>query len=542
MADIDYIPLEQISLSDLCESSRCHELDKYESYFKSTQELYKRYDWNGSLISAGTPVAPGWSTVAHSERRARTTFQAAKIIVNRLTSFVFGSERFPEIKIEGDPDAEDFAKSLSDVSRLPMRMIEARGLGGAMGTVCLSFGFVDGKPRIEVHNAKHCTVTNWIDKADFKVGSAIKAYKFERPVFENNKIVVKTFYYARYWDGEVEKVWDPIPQKNAEQYGWTNLPHKEFRHPGGVCPFYWVQNLPDSEDLDGYSDYQGLLPEFNEVNQLLSATTKGTIANVDPTLVIREDPAMNEGTVHRGTDNTIWARGGAEYLELKGSSQASADAQLRMLKQDLMDAAQVVNIDPNRLGGAMAASTLKLMYAPMLAKCDVIREQYAEFAIKPILRDMLKTAKAVGTNVDVVEVDGEPVNVAYKLNLPKRMNDAGALEERQPGTSEDVILNWPNYFSPSDVDAKQKVDALKAANGGKSLISHRTSVAAVQSLYGVSDVDAELKAIDEDDEKALEAAKALAMPGPMPELPESEEAETEAPESIPEAEEDEGAE
>ncbi|NIV32442.1 MAG: hypothetical protein GWN58_24280, partial [Anaerolineae bacterium] len=232
-----------------------------ETYYRGTQDDSKMYDWDGNMMGYGgqADVQPGWY-VPMKRRRPCARYDLGRLIVTRLTSMVFGSERFPELRMEGDPDAQDYVRALCEASRLPTRMIEARNLGGAVGTSCLSFCFKEGVPRIEVHNAKHCTVLSWIDEDEKIVKAVLKAYTYPRQVFdpESKKLRTVNYYYARYWDTQREIIWEPIPQRVADTQQWQNYPHKTVDHGFGFCPFYWIQNLPDSQSLDGESDYEGL--------------------------------------------------------------------------------------------------------------------------------------------------------------------------------------------------------------------------------------------------------------------------------------------
>ncbi len=517
--------LQSLPLSAYCDTSRFRDLDRLESYYRCAQDDHKKYDWDGAFLGYGAEadISPGWF-VPYKRRRPSSRYDLAKVIVNRLTSMLFGIDRFPELRVPGDPDAEDYAKALAETSRLPMRMAEARSLGGACGSVCLAWGFVRGVPRVHVMNAKHCTVLRWADRSELRVGAAIQAYSFHKQVIENGKVVVREYFYARYFDENVEIVWEPMPRDVAMTTLWSAQPSRVMRHDFGFCPFYWVQNVPDSHDPDGESDYDGLCETLDDINQLVSATSKGTKANVDPTLVIKMDPSLNDGPVRRGSDNAIWSTGGAEYLELRGGSTATALALLEKMRAYVLDACSVILADPEKLSGAaQSAQALRILYAPMLAKCDVLREQYTEFAIKPILRDMLAAARKLGTaQKELVTSNGERVLVSQPVRLPPRVieeDGVSRLVERKPGVSSDIVCNWNPYFTPTWQDIKTAAEAVKLANGGKAVISQQSAVASVQSLFGVTDVQAELHKIHEEGERDLRMAQeAMRAAGPEPEL------------------------
>lgn len=349
------------------------------------------------------------------------------------------------------------------------------------------------------------------------------------------------YFYARYWNETHETVWEPIPYTLGEQTNWTSAKSTTALHAFGFTPFYWVQNVSDSEDVDGEGDYEGLEPTLDEVNQLLSAAAKGTKANVDPTLVIKMDPGTaNAGTVQKGSENAIFSSGGAEYLELKGQATAAAISMLDRLTLYVFDTAGVVKPDPEKLSGsAQSAQALRLLFAPMLAHADLLREQYGEFGIKPIIVDMLRAARSLLARNEAVilpdrvepvppEPEEEPEDddpdadpLAPKPpkppGPPKRPEPAKLRTvKRKPGTSDNVALNWNPYFPPTWDDITKASTAVQTANGKKPVISQRTSIAAVQSLFGVRDVDAEMEAIHEDSERSLD--QAVRAMGPQPDL------------------------
>jgi hypothetical protein len=288
---------------------------------------------------------------------------------------------------------------------------------------------------------------------------------------------------------------------------------------------YWIQNRPDAQDYDGESDFEGQEENVDAFNRLLSATNKGTVANVDPTLVVKMDPAANDGTLRKGSDNAIFSPGGADYLELKGTAVQAAERQLERLRAYILDVCGVVMADPEKLAGAaQSARALEILYAPMLSNADILREQYGEHGIKPILTDMLRMARrfeALPTVLD--EETGELVQTRFVL--PPKMEriedgDEGDDDEiavdRVPGESETIALNWRPYFAATWADIKNATASAKEANGGRPSISQRTSVQAVAALFGVEDIDAEMDRIEEENEKAVEQAQKAMGGGPDP--------------------------
>ena len=552
------IPLKGIRLVEFAESARFRALDRLESYFRGKQDDHKLYDWDGNMGGYGqeADIKPGWY-VPLKKRRPSSRYDLGTLITTRLTSMLFGVDRFPEVRCEGDDDAEDFVKALLAESRLTTRMIEARNLGGATGTACLSFAFKAGKPRVEVHNAKHVTVLRWADEDERVCGAVLKTYAYPRRVFDaqSGKLRDVWYFYARYWDESQEIVWEPIPRSLAETDRWTQAPSKATPHGLGFCPFYWLQNLPDSQEPDGEADYDALTDNIDEINQLLSATVRGVKANCDPTLVVRMDPGANDGSVRKGSENALFSPGGADYLTLPGDAPNAAMAMAEKLRVYTLDVASVVLADPDKLSGAaQSAQALRILYAPMLARCDLLREQYGEFGIRRVLLGMLKAARTIGATVstdesgatvktgvvlpkrvvvDEPEPDEEEDEEEDEPEEPAEVDEAtGQLiprapkppepppeptvryVERTPGKSEEITLNWNPYFSPTWQDISLAATAVKNANGGKAVISQRTAVQSVQSLFGITDVDEEMRAIKGEAAEAVEQAQAAFGAGP----------------------------
>lgn len=503
-------------LRAICEDDRFRLLDKQHAYFCANQDKGKLYDWDGNITgAAGMPIKTGW-VVPHKLRRPSTRYDMAKLIVLRLTSMVFGQDRFPEIRVEGDADAEDYIRTLATESRLPVRMAEARNMGGATGTACLSFGFRNGKPRVQVHNAKHVLVTAWDDYDERRPAAVLKAYSSPKQVWDTTEKRIKTVSYwtVYHWSQTIEVVWRDIPESVANTPLWSSWPSTTTLHGYGFCPFYWIQNRPCSEEQDGEGDYEGIEDTLDELNRLLSATTKGTIANVDPTLVIKEDPTANTGQVFKGSEHAIFAKGGAEYLELKGTAVQTAERQLERLRSYILDVAGVVLADPEKLAGAaQSAKALEILYQPMLANCDILREQYGEHGVKVMLRDMVRVARMFETAKPVALADGTQVQA--KVILPPRVEtetDAAGVEtqtvtERTPGKSENISLNWRPYFAPTWKDIVDATTGMKNANGGKPTVSQRTSVQAIAPLVGVEDIDQEMARIEEEAEADAQKAQ-----------------------------------
>lgn len=515
--------LASVSIPSLAGDARFCALDKLDAYHRSTQYDHFKYDWDGRYRGYGdtAPIQPGWY-VPHRERKPSVNVEMGKLIVSRFTAMTMGEDQFPQVQVLGDADAEDYVKAMIRASRFESKLLEARDKGGACGTAVMSFAFVDGKPRVSVHRAKHMRVLQWHDRYEFRPAVVLKCYRYTRSELVDGRPKEVAYYYVRLWTMDSETVWEPIPEADARKEDWmARLPSHTVRHSYGECPVYWAQNLPDSDSEDGLSDFDGLLDDFDELNRLMSATSKGTIANVDPTLVVKMDPAANHGSLRKGSENAIFSPNGANYLELTGTSINTALGLAKQLIQYLLDVSGVVLVDPSQIAGAArSAAALRLIFKPMINQCNKIRSQYGDLLAAPMLEGMLRAARSVqssGGEIYVTE-DGRRVQDQPTISLPPRVettydDDGNATvrrTERAPGTAEDIDLRWPDYFKNTPQDVAAAVQSASNARGV--LVSDRTATRFVAGDFGVEDVDAEVQMLKKEAEERAEMLPGLDMP------------------------------
>jgi hypothetical protein len=496
--------LPRIPLRQLCETGRFWYLDRLEQYFYGTQDDAKRYDWNGNMRTMGMDTAfqalhqaPGYY-VALDRRRPSTRKRFGLMIVSSLTQMSVDGDAFPEINVDQDEAAQQALREWSKIMTLPQKLAEARDKGGAEGTACMSLGVLDGQFAVDVHNAKHCQVLSWANRQRYIPERVLKAYCFQRDVFVDGARVAKHFWYVRYWDTAIDVTWEAIPAEVAERPDWSMLMPPSFvgQHSFGFCPFYWVQNLPDSEEEDGQGDYEGLEDKFDQYNRLLSATTKGTTENVDPTLVVKDEDDGQQVT--KGSGAVIHSPQGAEFLELAGTSSAAALTLLTELRVSILEECQVViPRDDTVAGNAQSAAAMRLRYRTMISRCNKIRAQYGG-ALQRILQDLLRVARKYRDEVrDVYDAQGRVTGREQYTLTP-------ALD---PGEAELVTLKWPEYFHPTSQDLKDVIATAQTASGGQPVISHKTSVEFAAPYFGVADTDAELKEIESDKDADMERTK-----------------------------------
>lgn len=500
-------------------SQRMRELEFRESFYTCTIHDTKMYDFNGRMMRPG-PVSVTQQFIGSAmpstyvpldQRRPSSPYRLPRVIVNSFTSMVFGHGRFPTIKVVGDPKTQDFSEALIKAQRLSTVMIQARNIGGSVGTVGLAWRFDEsGRPRTTVHNGKYLHVHSWDDREAFIPEHVSEIFQYPKDEWEPTKkqYVRNLYWHRRDWTPVSDVAFEDI-KVTAENPIWKIDPENSVRHDDGFCHFVWIRNLPDDCDsIDGLPDYAELYENFNTIDILNSVVARGGVLNLDPTLVLKMDPdIVQRHGVRKGSDNSLLVglAGGANYLELSGTSVSAGNELCAKERKQALEVAQCVSPDPDTIAAAGTSSlAMKMIYAPMLGRCDILRDQYGELGVVRLLEQQINSARRRmldddGNPVYEVETgeDGVDRKIKYVVSLPPRVitedayDDAGSptgetftrYEDRTPGQGGDIECNYPPYFKETADDRQKNIATLTAAAGGKAVLGLKTAVELAAASY-----------------------------------------------------------
>ncbi len=519
----------------LLQGDRHEDLKRRRSYYLCTQHDEKRWDFEGRPISPRTmqPLMGqerSW-WVPQKMRRPSMTYRLGKIIVDSFTNLIFGENRFPTVRVEGDENTEDFLQTIARVGKLPLRMIQARTIGGASGTVGVSWCFRNGKPRFEVHQPENLFVHTWKDRLELIPEHVTEVYLFSKVKWDGKAFMKQWYWFRRDWTEEADLVfqdepYEPDPDKVIE---WKVDMRRSSFHGDGVCHLEWIQNLP-TDDVDGVPDYDGLYEAFDTVDILTSVVSKGAISNLDPTMVVKMERAeMDYHGLRKGSDNAVVVGkdGDASYMELGGSSITAGTQLVEAFRRSILETAQCVVPDPHEVAAQGTSSVaMKMMYAPMTSKADVLREQYGT-AIERILGNIAKVVgDKLSSEVSIVDPESEEETPAkFVLDLPKKVQKKPMIDpltdeetgedfhqkmDRVPGDLSEceIQLQWPPYFVPTPQDQAQVATFLQTATGGKPFLSQETAVELAARATNTDPVE-EWKRVQEQNETDASAASAM---------------------------------
>jgi len=514
-------PMDRVARMGL--SARQQELNWLWSWYRCCSYDPRKVDWNGRPITSRLEteaiasqgfLPPGFTDGSGGSmplkfRRPSAPYALAKVIVDRFTGLLFSERQHPQLHVEGDPQTEDFISTLVEVSRLWPSMMLARMYGGAMGTVAIGFQFLEGKPSVEVHDPRWL-FPEFKDRATLLLKGVEKRYTFPQEVRdpESGRYETVQFWYRRIINETSDVVFKVVPVGNGDEPKWEV--EAQVDHNLGFCPVVWVQNLPVQDDIDGDGDCHGVYDLVESIDALIAQANRALIANCDPTLVMTTKAEMN-GPIKTGSDNAIRIpEGDAKFLEVSGSGPKAALDLAEQLRKYALEVAQCILENPDT--SRATATEIERAFSSMLAKSDILREQYGERGLKPLVNMMVKAAQQL--NTPVAGPDGQMVR--QQLNLPPRMvAGADGIAQpvaRTPGQGGTVLLRWPRYFQPTLADVVQAAQGAGAAKVG-GLIDQEHASKFVAPFFGVEDVGAMLVKIEAEAAKQQGELEAMAMGG-----------------------------
>lgn len=517
-------PAAQKFVGTLGMNPRQQEIARLWAHFRCGQYDNRKVGWDGKevlsplereAVAHQTFMAPGFvdfgSMFSIQFRRPTVKYHIVRIVVERFTGLLFSETRHPQIKNEFDAETQSYAVALANASRLWAAMIKARNYGGATGTAIPGFSFIDGRPRVEVFDPRYAT-PHWRDRAALELRALEVKYCYPEYALDEDSGEWRQiwFWYRRVIDEEKDVLFLPEPVATADgelrQPQWKVDDARSFEHRFDFVPAQWIQNLPVDDAIDGEPD----MPDDDvqePIDALLSQAHKGTVANADPTPVLEDDDA--DDNVQKGSagGNAIQVSKGGDfkYAELAGTGAKVAMELADRLRTMALELASCILDHPDVAN--RTATEVARAFEAMTSKADMLREQYGEKGVRPLLEKMVRAARSIAARPPrATVIDMGEGATAEKLEqdvvtLPDVVEkDAdGNVTARHPqelGESNDVTLEWPPYFAATVTDQQGTTSAAVSAFTGK-LLDHDTAVRVVCRVFNVDQPHEVLKRIRE---------------------------------------------
>lgn len=372
------------------------DLHRYETYYLGLQHEDKRYNWDGTtyvpevekrlMNQAGgvsTPATGG--RLAWYLRRPYIREQLCPVIVDRFSDLLFSKRNrpaFSEYKEEFAP----FFNKLVIRTKFWSRMLWARDQAGAMGTVVVGVVLRNGKPEIQVLNAKNChPLFKGNDPNTGELDGLEVMFMYQAEVEEINpytkkiekknvSMLYRRMITAKYDIAAVAPVTDEAPVWKITAAYQNDL---------GFVPFVWIQNDGACNDAYGFADCDQELDNLDALDAIITQSFRGTLYNSDPTLVLELANKDRPDHIQTGSSTAlILDRTGnetAKILEMNGAGpKTGLEIEERIRKTILRDVRCVL---PEELVNANTASEIQARVQAMIDRVDRMRENWEPYII-----------------------------------------------------------------------------------------------------------------------------------------------------------------
>ena len=513
----------------LHQTKRYEELSRLRAYYRSEQYKGRPDFWTG--LTANSAVVP------LRERAPCVVYPLAKIATNRIATFTFGTSQFPKIQVDSAEDSDDVGSAITDANATDLekaiesiiktchvraRISDAMQIALSQRTVAILFSIKKGKIDIQNVSSADCIPEFIDDDPSLGVKRLVWCYQYQKNVVENGAITSKAFWFRRDYDENYVVVYTDIPVEPGKDPEWQIDTEKTKAHNFGFCPVLWVRNCPESSSsVDGVSIYDGLLNELDALNFALSQRHRGITFFGTPqpyeTGVDQSDgPGAKGRTSSRGyspddkstspfgasaqdsdaarkmAPDYIWSYEGTDVnvslLETTGKAFEVATLHVDDIRSRLSEAMSVILAGPQDAlsdgVGGLNAKLLAMLYAPMLAYVDNIRDTvWWPEGLLAVISMCLRIIEAV---------NGEGVYIkGIKKALPVLKSFRVEVED---GSTVWMVPQleplWGDNFSPSNEEIAQGTTAAAAAVTS-GLISKESGTRFVAPYFGISSVEDE---------------------------------------------------
>jgi hypothetical protein len=408
-------------------------------------------------------------------RKPSVRYGLCRIVVEDSVALLFSNAHFPAVDC-GDHAVSQIVADIISETRLNEVMIDA-AIRGSVGSVGLLMRILNGRIFVSVLESLYLT-PQWDPMAPDVLKSVKEQYQVRGDVLiaQGYETIdpATMYWFQRVWT-DADESWylpwavnDPLAVPVADE-------SRSTRHGLGFVPIVWIRNLPGGDYVDGACTFRAAIESNIEIDYQLSQAGRGLKYSSDPTLLIKE-PASSDGEIVKGAGNALVVseKGDARLLEIGGTASEAVISYVRTLRELAMESVHGNRTSADRLTAAQSGRALELMNQGLIWLADNLRISYGDGGILPLIRMILKAS-----NLYALQVFG------------------GAVPALDPGQR--LSLRWPRWYPLSADDRLKEAQAISLlTNAGQ--ISRETAVKALSAAHDVSDIRAELDAINEDRE------------------------------------------
>jgi hypothetical protein len=406
-------------------------------------------------------------------RRPSVRYGLCRVVVEDSVALLFSAGHFPAL----DAADQDLVRYLQDViaeSRLNEVMIDA-AIRGSIGSVAVLFRVLRGRVFFSVLESLYLTPV-WSAAEPDTLAQVTERYKVSgADLAAQGYEGIDTgavYWFQRVWDAESETWYLPWAV-NDPFGGLVKDEQRSVAHGLGFVPIVWIRNLPGGEGVDGACTFRSGIDTNIEIDYQLSQAGRGLKYSSDPTLLIKE-PATSDTEIVKGAGNALVVseKGDAKLLEIGGTACEAVISYVRTLREFALESVHGNRASADRLTAAQSGRALELMNQGLIWLADNLRISYGDGGVLALMKMVVRASQVFPLIVMGERVP--PLDPAQRINL-----------------------RWPRWYPLSADDRLKEAQAVATLrNAGQ--LSKETAVKNIAASHGISDIEAELNAIDQD--------------------------------------------
>jgi hypothetical protein len=406
-------------------------------------------------------------------RRPSVRYGLCRVVVEDSVALLFSAAHFPTI------DCADgaLAATLADIvreTRLNEVMIDA-AIRGSVGSVAVLLRVLKGRIYFSVIESLYLMPV-WDVLAPDTLSRVTEKYKVTGADLlsqgYDNVDSATVYWFQRVWDSTAETWYLPWPVNDPLAVPMRDKT-RSVVHGLGFVPLVWIRNLPGGDGVDGACTFRAAIETNIEIDYQLSQAGRGLKYSSDPTLLIKE-PASSDTEIVKGAGNALVVseKGDAKLLEIGGTACEAVISYVRTLREFALEAVHGNRASADRLTVAQSGRALELMNQGLIWLADNLRISYGDGGVLALLKMVVQASR-----IFPLIVMGRPVP---------------SLDPTQS-----LTLRWPRWYPLSADDRLKEAQAIATLTSAGQL-SQESGVKVLAAANGISDVQAELNAIDQD--------------------------------------------
>ena len=442
---------------------RNKELELYDKYYNGEQ-YDKMPKWDDSHDKAGEYIPV-------RKRQPRIVYNFAKVLCDRVASKLVGSDTFPSLRVENDPDTDTFIRLVIKSAKLRSKLMDTVKLMCLSGSSFLRYYIVDGTVMCETFHSNYCYP---VFKPSGKLDSISIKYVFDDEAERDESGNPVKKWYRIDLTATADILYDNPKYQYESEPSFQEVSRAE--HNLGFVQGEWFRTAMDKHSPDGPSLICDILDFVDELNYNISQSSMAVGYGQEPQLAIS---GMDVDEIDKliKSSSKAWnlgREGKAEFIQNDLNGVKVAGELRDKVRLGIQDVARILLLDPEKMvGHAQSGEAMKVLHGPMI---DLINE------MRPLVEDaVIELITKIAITILTVNQQGMDTDIQIPAGYqPKSL---------------DITAHWPPIF-PMTLDDLTKKANVAIALAQSRIMSEEWATGFIANDVGVENIEEELAKIE----------------------------------------------